>query len=50
MASGKQRWWRRTREEALWAITLISSIVEGKDSRLIRLKAFVACSGCVWGG
>lgn len=27
-----------------WAITLISNIVEGKDSRLIHLKAFVTCS------
>lgn len=44
MASGKLRWWRRGREVALWAITLINSIVEGKDSRLTHLKAFVACS------
>lgn len=29
---------------APWAITLISNIVEGKDSRLIHLKAFVSCS------
>lgn len=41
MASGKLRWWSKGREVALWAITLINSTVEGKNSRLTHLKAFV---------